>query len=140
LPLPGAPDRPLILAADDDQHILELVRLALEQDGCEVLTALNGTDALELARTRDPRVCVLDAMMPGLDGFEVARLLAEDERTAHIPVLLLTSMEPSDVAAEGFSVGAADYLQKPFRPGALCARVRAVLVAAETARPGPPSG
>jgi DNA-binding response OmpR family regulator len=134
------PDRPLVLAADDDHHILELVRLLLEQDGCEVLTAQNGTDALELARSREPRVCLLDAMMPGLDGFEVARRLAEDERTARIPVLLLTSMEPSDVAAEGFSVGAADYLQKPFRPGALCARVRAVLEATEPARPGPPSG
>jgi DNA-binding response OmpR family regulator len=126
------PDRPLVLAADDDQHILELVRLLLEQEGCEVLTALNGTDALELARRRDPRVCLLDAMMPGLDGFEVARRLADDERTARIPVILLTSMEPSDVAAEGFPVGAADYLQKPFRPGALSARVRAVLVASET--------
>jgi DNA-binding response OmpR family regulator len=123
------PAKPLVLAADDDLHILELVRLVLEQEGCDVLTALNGRDALELARQRSPRVCLLDAMMPGLDGFEVARRLAEDERTAGIPVLLLTAKEPSDVAAEGFSVGAGDYLQKPFRPGALRARVRAVLEA-----------
>jgi DNA-binding response OmpR family regulator len=121
--------RPLVLAADDDLHILELVRLALEQEGCEVLTAMNGRDALALARERGPRVCLLDAMMPGLDGFEVARRLADDERTAAIPVLLLTAKEPSEVAAEGFSVGAAEYLQKPFRPGALRARVRAVLEA-----------
>jgi len=123
------PGRPLVLAADDDQHILELVRLALEQEGCEVLTAANGRDALELARGREPRVCLLDAMMPGLDGFEVARRLAEDVRTAGIPVLLLTAQEPSEVAAEGFPVGASEYLQKPFRPGALRARVRAVLEA-----------
>jgi len=123
------PDRPLVLAADDDLHILELVRLVLEQEGCDVLTALNGRDALELARDRAPRVCLLDAMMPGLDGFEVARRLADDERTAAIPVLLLTAKEPNEVAAQGFSVGAADYLQKPFRPGALRARVRAVLEA-----------
>jgi DNA-binding response OmpR family regulator len=121
--------KPLVLAADDDLHILELVRLVLEQEGCEVLTALNGRDALRLARDRSPRVCLLDAMMPGMNGFEVARQLAEDERTADIPVLLLTAKEPSDVAAEGFSVGAGDYLQKPFRPGALRARVRAVLEA-----------
>ena len=119
----------MVLAADDDLHILELVRLVLEQEGCEVLTALNGRDALELARSRSPRVCLLDAMMPGLDGFEVARRLADDERTAGIPVLLLTAKEPGEVAAQGFSVGAADYLQKPFRPGALRARVRAVLEA-----------
>ena len=121
--------RPLVLAADDDAHILELVRLVLEQDGYDVLTALNGRDALELARDRLPRVCLLDAMMPELDGFEVARQLADDERTAEIPVLLLTAKEPGEVAAQGFSVGAADYLQKPFRPGALRARVRAVLEA-----------
>jgi DNA-binding response OmpR family regulator len=119
--------RPLVLAADDDLHILELVRLALEQEGCNVLTAHNGTDALALARDHGPRVCVLDAMMPGLDGFDVARKLAEDDRTAAIPILMLTAKEPSDVVAEGFPVGAADYLQKPFRPGALRARVRAVL-------------
>ncbi len=79
--------------------------------------------------THVPRVCVLDAMMPGLDGFEVARRLAEDERTAAIPVLCSPPRSRSEVAAEGFSVGAAEYLQKPFRPGALRARVRAVLEA-----------
>ena len=128
-PVSEARGRPLVLAADDDQHILELVRLVLEQEGLDVLTATNGRDALELARERRPRMCLLDAMMPGLDGFECARALAEDERTRDIPVLLLTAKEPSEVAAEGFSVGAAEYLQKPFRPGALRARVRAVLEA-----------
>ena len=121
--------RPLVLAADDDQHILELVRLVLEQEGCEVLTAANGRVALELALEHRPRVCLLDAMMPGLDGFECARALAEDERTRDIPVLLLTAKEPNEVTAMGFPVGAAEYLQKPFRPGALRARVRAVLEA-----------
>lgn len=120
---------PLVLAADDDLYILELVRLVLEPEGCKVLTAQNGTDALALAQDHRPRVCILDAMMPGLDGFEVARKLGEDDRTADIPVLLLTAKEPGDVAAEGFSVAAGDYLQKPFRPGALRARVRAVLEA-----------
>jgi DNA-binding response OmpR family regulator len=122
-----APDRPLVLAADDDQHILELVRLALEQEGCEVLSAQNGTDALALARDRRPRICLLDAMMPGLDGFEVASRLAGDETTEQIPVLLLTAKDRSEVAARGFSVGAAEYLQKPFSPSALRARVRALL-------------
>jgi two-component system phosphate regulon response regulator PhoB len=109
-------------------YILELVRLVLEPE-CKVLTAQNGTDALALARDHRPRACVLDAKMPGLNGFEVARKLAEDERTADIPILMLTAKEPSDVVAEGFSVAAGDYLQKPFRPGALRARVRAVLEA-----------
>lgn len=123
----GAPARPLILAADDDQYILELVRLALEHEGCEVITAADGIAALELARERRPRICLLDAMMPGLDGFEVARRLAEDELTMRIPVLLLTARDRSEVAAQGFSVGAAEYLQKPFSPSALQARVKALL-------------
>jgi DNA-binding response OmpR family regulator len=123
----GSPVRPLVLAADDDQYILELVRLALENEGCEVITAADGIAALQLAHERGPRVCVLDAMMPGLDGFEVARRLAADELTKRIPVLLLTAKDRSEVAAEGFSVGAAEYLQKPFSPGALQARVKALL-------------
>ena len=124
-----APDRerPVVLAADDDQHILELVRLALEEEGCEVLTAPDGTEALRIARERLPSICVLDGMMPALDGFEVARRLSEDPETAEIPVLLLTARDREEVSARGFSVGAADYLQKPFSPGALKARVRAVL-------------
>ena len=118
---------PLVLAADDDQHILELVRFAVEQEGCEVVTAGDGDEALRIARERRPDLCVLDAMMPGLDGFEVARRLADDSETAAIPVLLLTAKEKDEVAAEGFSVGAAEYLQKPFSPAALRARVTAVL-------------
>jgi two-component system, OmpR family, alkaline phosphatase synthesis response regulator PhoP len=118
---------PLVLAADDDQHILELVRFAVEQEGCEVVTAGDGEEALRLARERRPDLCVLDAMMPGLDGFEVARHLADDSETAGIPILLLTAKEKDEVAAKGFSVGAAEYLQKPFSPAALRARVTAVL-------------
>jgi DNA-binding response OmpR family regulator len=119
--------RALVLAADDDQHILELVRFAVEQEGCEVVTAGDGEEALRIARERKPRVCVLDAMMPRLSGFEVARSLAEDSETADIMILLLTAKDRDEVAAEGFSVGAADYLQKPFSPAALRARIVALL-------------
>lgn len=119
-----------MLAADDDRHILQLVRLALEQDGCEVVTAPNGARALQLVRERRPRICILDAMMPELNGFEVARSLAEDPETAEIPILILTAKDRDEVAAEGFSVGAAEYLQKPFSPAALRARVMAVLESA----------
>ena len=119
--------RPLVLAADDDQHILELVSLALAQEGCEVVTAADGESALRLARELQPGLCILDAMMPGLDGFEVARRLAEDAATGEIPVLMLTAKDREEVAAQGLSVGAAEYLQKPFSPSALRARVKAVL-------------
>jgi DNA-binding response OmpR family regulator len=116
-----------VLVADDDQHILELVRFALEQEGCDVLAAGDGAEALQLAFEHLPQMCVLDAMMPNVDGFEAARRLAADERTSTIPVLLLTAKDRDEVAARGFSVGAAEYLQKPFSPAALQARVRAVL-------------
>ncbi|MGI8460453.1 MAG: response regulator transcription factor [Solirubrobacterales bacterium] len=121
--------RPLVLCVDDDQHILELVRLALEQEGCEVVTAADGGEALKVAAERLPQICVLDAMMPVLDGFEVARQLAEDPHTSEIPVLLLTAKDRDEVAARGFATGPAEYLQKPFSPSALRARVRAVLEA-----------
>lgn len=123
----AAAEQPVVLVADDDQHILELVRFALEADGCEVIAAMDGAEALRLARDRLPRMCVLDAMMPYIDGFEVVRQLAGDAKTADIPVLLLTARERDEVAAQGFAVGAAEYLQKPFSPAALQARVRAVL-------------
>jgi DNA-binding response OmpR family regulator len=123
----GSGDRPLVLVADDDQHILELVELALEDEGCAVLTATDGADAVRLAREHRPRLCVLDVMMPGMDGFEAARLLGDDERTARIPVLFLTAKERSTVTQAGFPTAAHHYLQKPFTPAALRARVIAVL-------------
>lgn len=118
---------PLVLVADDDQHILELVELALEQDGYSVLTATDGADAVRLAREHRPRLCVLDVVMPGMDGLEAARRLGEDERTARIPILFLTAKERSEITEAGFAAGAEDYLQKPFTPAALQARVLAIM-------------
>ena len=92
-----------------------------------MLAAADGAEALRLALEHRPRICVLDVSMPGLGGFEVARRLADDERTGKVPVLFLTAQERSAVAAEGFPVGAAEYLQKPFSPAALRARLRAIL-------------
>jgi len=92
-----------------------------------VIVATDGVQALQLAFDRLPKMCVLDAMMPNLDGLEAARRLAADDRTSSIPVLLLTAKDRDEVAASGFAVGAAEYLQKPFSPAALQARVRAVL-------------
>lgn len=92
-----------------------------------MLTATDGTEAVRLALEHRPRLCVLDVMMPGIGGFEAARRIAEDDRTRDVPVLFLTAQERSAVAAEGFPVDAAGYLQKPFSPAALRARVRAIL-------------
>jgi CheY-like chemotaxis protein len=109
----GAPaERPLVLVADDDKDILQLLRLRLELLGYRVVQAANGVEALELAREQDPALAILDVMMPGLDGLEVTRHLRAGN--SRIPIILLTArVQESDVSA-GLDAGADAYLGKPF--------------------------
>ena len=118
---------PLVLVADDDPDILDLVRYRLERSGYAVATAADGSEAVRLAGELAPALAVLDVMMPGLTGFEVTRKLREDPRTARIPVILLTARAQEADVQEGFAAGADDYLRKPFSPRELSARVQAVL-------------
>jgi len=118
---------PLVLAADDDQLIRELIQFRLERSGYEVVTASDGDEALRLARERLPDLAVLDVMMPGLDGYEVTRQLRAGEATSRIPVILLTARVQEADVAQGFEAGADDYLTKPFSPQELRARVQAIL-------------
>lgn len=118
---------PLVLVAEDDPDVLALVALRLERAGYAVVTAENGEQALARARERLPALAVLDVMMPAATGFEVAERLRGDARTKDIRVIFLTARVQKDDVARGFSVGADDYLEKPFDPQELCARVRAVL-------------
>lgn len=120
-------DSPLVLVADDDPDILDLVRYRLERSGYAVATATDGTQAVTLAAELTPALAVLDVMMPGLTGFEVTRRLREDPVTARIPVILLTARAQEADVQEGFAAGADDYLRKPFSPRELSARVQAVL-------------
>jgi len=117
----------VILVADDDADILNLVRFRLEQYGYETVTAADGEQALELARERDPDLCVLDVMMPKLSGFEVLQALRSDPDTDGIPVIILTATVQDRDVARGFEIGADDYLRKPFSPRELQARVAAAL-------------
>ncbi|HET6684319.1 MAG TPA: response regulator [Gaiella sp.] len=118
---------PLVLVADDDPDILDLVRYRLERSGYAVATADSGTEAVRLAGELSPALAVLDVMMPGLTGFDVTRRLREDPHTAGIPVILLTARAQEADVQEGFAAGADDYLRKPFSPRELSARVQAVL-------------
>jgi DNA-binding response OmpR family regulator len=120
-------ENPIVLVADDDEDILELVSYRLERAGYEVVTASDGEQALERARERRPNLAVLDVMMPKLDGYEVTRQLRDDEETAAIPVILLTARVQDADIARGFDAGADDYVKKPFSPQELRARVQAVL-------------
>jgi DNA-binding response OmpR family regulator len=118
---------PLVLVADDDPDILALVRLRLERDGCEVLSAPDGETAFDLAVARTPDLALLDVMMPRLDGYEVTRRLRGHGPTASIPIILLTARVQEPDVEQGFAAGADDYVTKPFSPQALGERVQAVL-------------
>ena len=116
--------RPLALIVDDEPPIVELVRGYLERDGISVVVADDGFAALALARAESPDVVILDLMLPGLDGLEVCRQL----RTfSDAYILMLTARSEEVDRVVGLSVGADDYLVKPFSPRELVARVRALL-------------
>ena len=121
---PDARQPARVLLVDDEPPIIELVRGYLEREGYAVRSAGDGTTALELARATDPDVIVLDVMLPGLDGVEVCRQL----RTfSDAYVLMLTARGEEIDRVVGLSVGADDYLVKPFSPRELVARLKALL-------------
>ena len=119
--------RPLVLVADDDDDILELVRRRLERSGCEVITAPDGEQALALALGRPPQLAVLDVSMPGLDGLELTRRLRATEATAQMPIIILTAGAQDSDQARSLSAGADLHIKKPFSPRELTARVQELL-------------
>ena len=119
---------PTILIADDDRKIIDMLRRTLTYEGYHVVTAGSGEEALQQALTQRPDVIVLDWMMPGLDGLEVARRVRAADET---PILMLTAKDAVDDRVEGLDSGADDYLVKPFAPAELLARIRALLRRAE---------
>ena len=124
--------RPLVLIADDDDDILELVRVRLARSGFDLHVAHDGAEALALARKHVPDLALLDVSMPGLDGYEVAAALRRDPATAQVRVVMLTARAQSRDVAHGFAAGADDYITKPFSPQALQERVTELLSPAES--------
>jgi DNA-binding response OmpR family regulator len=120
-------DQPVVLAADDDEDILELVTFRLERSGYTVVQARDGEQALNLAQEKQPDLALLDVMMPKLDGFEVTRRLRANEATSRMPIILLTARAQDADVQEGFDAGADDYIRKPFSPQELRARVQSIL-------------
>jgi len=113
-----------VLVVDDDAKTVELVRLYLDRDGYQVLTAYDGVEALRLAREGSPDLIVLDLMLPDIDGLEVCRTL---RRESDVPIIMLTARTTDRDKLAGLDLGADDYVTKPFSPKELVARVRAVL-------------
>jgi two-component system alkaline phosphatase synthesis response regulator PhoP len=116
-----------VLAVEDEEDILELVRYNLEKEGYRVTGVVSGEEALRHARSRPPDLIVLDLMLPGMDGLTVCRELKQDAKTRDLPIIILTAKgEEADIVA-GLELGADDYVTKPFSPRVLLARLRAVL-------------
>ena len=124
---PVARERPLVLVADDDEDILDLVAFRLELAGYAVIQAGDGEEALKLALDELPDLAVLDLMMPKLDGFELTRRLRAEEATSKMPIILLTARAQDADVQQGFDAGADDYIRKPFSPQELRSRVQAIL-------------
>ena len=113
-----------ILVVDDEISLQETLAYNLKKQGYEVETTGDGTEALEMARTIKPNLIILDIMLPGLDGFEICRILRKEMST---PVLMLTARDDEIDRVVGLEVGADDYLAKPFSMRELIARVKALL-------------
>jgi len=113
-----------VLVVDDDVKTVELVKLYLDRDGYQVLTAYDGIKALRLARESCPDLIVLDLMLPDIDGLEVCRILRHE---SDVPIIMLTARTTDQDKLTGLGLGADDYVTKPFSPKVLAARVRAVL-------------
>lgn len=120
-------EKPLILVADDEDDVRELVCMNLHQAGYRTVEATDGIDAVTLARERKPVTVVLDIMMPGRDGYRVCEILRQDETTKSIPVLMLTARGQTQDRIEGLQKGADDYVSKPFSPKELVLRVQSLI-------------
>jgi two-component system response regulator MtrA len=119
----------LIVVADDDVDIRDLVEFKLTTLGHQVVTVADGSSAVDACRTTRPDLAVLDVMMPGLTGLEAVRELRSHPELKDIPVILLTARAQESDVQTGFDCGADDYITKPFSPKELAGRVEALLAA-----------
>jgi len=129
---PAAPR--MILIVDDESRMRRFIRMNLELEGYQVIEADNGIRALDQVRQHNPDLIVMDVMMPEMDGFETLKLLRE---ISTVPVILLTVKSDEDDKIHGLSLGADDYVTKPFSPRELSTRINAVLRRADWPAPTP---
>jgi two-component system, OmpR family, alkaline phosphatase synthesis response regulator PhoP len=115
-----------ILVCDDERHIVRLIQVNLERQGYTVITAFDGKEGLEKVRSEKPDLCVLDVMMPYMDGFEVLKNIRRDPETENLPVIMLTAKAQDKDVFEGYHYGADMYLTKPFNPMELVTFVKRI--------------
>jgi len=119
--------KPRILVIEDEPAISELIAINLEMAGYEVIQSADGINGQALSVQLLPDLLMLDVMLPKVDGLTICQRLRRDQRTSHIPVLMLTALSQTTNKVEGFNAGADDYLTKPFEVEEMLARVRALL-------------
>jgi DNA-binding response OmpR family regulator len=122
-----------ILTVEDDERIRTAVKLALEDEGWQVIEATNGEDAITAFAATPCDVVLIDIMLPGIDGFEVCRQV---RRQSDVPIIMVTARDDTHDVVAGLEAGADDYLTKPFAPKELSARIRALLRRARASEPG----
>jgi DNA-binding response OmpR family regulator len=122
-----------ILTVEDDERIRTAVRMALEDEGWEVVEAESGEAAVELFSGQPADVVLIDLMLPGMDGFELCRSI---RRASDVPIVMVTARADTHDVVAGLEAGADDYVTKPFQPKELSARIRALLRRARPAEPG----
>jgi DNA-binding response OmpR family regulator len=125
------------LLVDDDPEIVKTVRHYLQQEGYAVLVAYNGKDALAMVGDQSPDCLVLDVMLPDHDGWEITQRIRADQRSAEIPIIMLTARIDDMDKVQGLELGADDYVTKPFNPRELLARIRACLRCSQPPQPVP---
>ncbi len=125
-----------ILVVDDEKRMVRFIRLNLEHDGFQVISAYTGKEAIEQVRNALPSLVLLDVMLPDIDGFQVLKTIRE---FSSVPVIMLTAKGEEDDRVRGLEMGADDYVTKPFSPRELVSRVRAVLRRIEATEGGPHS-
>lgn len=121
-----------ILIVDDEEHIIELIKFNLENNGYKVICANNGNDAVKLAKSEIPQLVLLDLMLPGLDGYDVCREIRKDPSISTVPVIMITAKGEEIDKILGLELGADDYITKPFSIREMMARVKAMLRRAKT--------
>lgn len=119
--------REKILVVDDEDHIVELISYNLINSDYEVLSANDGISAIEIAKKEQPKLVLLDLMIPGADGYDVCKALRQDENTKTISIIMLTAKGEELDKILGLELGADDYITKPFSIRELLARIKAVL-------------
>lgn len=108
-----------ILMVDDDKLVTDLLQKLLKADGYETIAVNDSSKAIEVAKTENPDLILLDLMMPQPDGFRVCRMLREEPGFSRTPIIIVTALDDGDSRAVAFGAGATDYLTKPFHPGEL---------------------